>query len=454
MLKLSEIAQIIGGRLSGPDALVTGVAIDTRSLKPGDLFVALPGERADGHAFANDALAGGAAAVLASRDGITPAIRVDDTAKALQQFARHWRARFTLPIAAVTGSNGKTSVVRMLSAICARHGACLAPEKSFNNYLGVPLTLLRLRAEHRFAVFELGMNAPGEIAAMGEWVRPNIGVITGAQAAHLAGVGGLAGVVDAKGELLDALPEDGVAVLNADDSALPIWSVRAGRRAQWHFGLGANAKVSARALQADAWQTRGEITAQGASAPFCLKVGGIHMVRNALAATAAGCALGFPLADITAALAQFRPPPGRLNAHQLTGGGRLIDDSYNANPASMQAAIDVLAACAGRRVLVLGAMAELGDEAADYHREIGAHARERGIEALYTLAEAPHADAYVTGFGGQGTVVDELPGLLAQLTEELREGAQVLIKGSRAARMERVVDGLLAEADQHRGPSC
>ena len=454
MLNLSEIASLTGGRLAGPDAQVTGVSIDTRTLAPGDLFVALPGEQVDGHRFAEEALSRGAAGVLASHDGIEPAVRVADTAKALWTLAEAWRGRFTPSLVAVTGSNGKTSVVRMLERICARHGACLAPEKSFNNYLGVPLTLLRLRAEHRFAVLELGMNAPGEITDLGRLARPDIGIITGAAAAHLAGVGGFAGVVEAKGELLDTLPEDGVAVLNADDPACPIWAARAGSRNLWIFGLNNAARVQARALQVEAWRAAGELVADQDSAPFELQVGGLHMVRNALAATAAGLALGFKLTDIAAALGEFRPPPGRLTAHRLSGGGHVIDDSYNANPASMDAAIEVLATCPGRRVLVLGAMAELGEEAADYHREIGLHAREHGIEALYALAEAPLAAEYVSGFGDSGAALDALPELIERLNEELRGGAQILIKGSRAARMERVVDGLLAAADARGGTTC
>ena len=454
MLNLSEVSQLTGGRLAGADARVTGVSIDTRTLAPGDLFVALPGERADGHRFAADALAQGAAGVLVSQAGPEPAICVEDTAQALWRLAEAWRGRFTPKAMAVTGSNGKTSVVNMLKLMCARQGPTLAPEKSFNNHLGVPLTLLGLRKEHRFAVFELGMNAPGEIAALGNLVRPDIGIITGAAAAHLAGVGGLSGVVRAKGELLDTLPKDGIAVLNADDPACPDWAARAGQRAQWTFGLAEAARVRACDLQVSASRAGGKLVADGRRAPFELQVGGIHMVRNALAATAAGLALGFELPDCAAALGEFRPPSGRLTAHRLSGGGYVIDDSYNANPASMDAAIEVLATCPGRRVLVLGAMAELGEREAEYHREIGLHAREHGIEALYALAEAPLAAEYVSGFGDSGAAVDALPELLERLDEELRGGAQILVKGSRAARMERVVDGLLQTSDAHRGTPC
>ena len=379
---------------------------------------------------------------------------MEDPAQALWRLAEDWRGRFTPKAIAVTGSNGKTSVVNMLGLMCARQGPTLAPEKSFNNHLGVPLTLLGLRKEHRFAVFELGMNAPGEIAALGHLVRPDIGIITGAAPAHLQGVGGLDGVVRAKGELLDTLPKDGIAVLNADDPACPTWGARAGQRTQWTFGLADTARVQAKALQVSASRVRGDLVSDQASAPFELQVGGVHMVRNALAATAAGLALGFELQDCAAALAEFSPPPGRLTAHQLAAGGRLIDDSYNANPASMAAAIEVLATCPGRRVLVLGAMAELGDREAHYHREIGMQARERGIEALYALAEAPLAAEYVSGFGNGDAAVDELPALLQRLAGELRAGAQILVKGSRASRMERVVDGLLDATEALRGTPC
>ena len=449
---LGATAQRLGGRLHGADRPFAGVGIDTRRLEPDALFVALPGERVDGHAFLADALQRGAAGALVSRcdpDVSLPQVIVPDVHAALIGLAVDWRAAFEGPVVALTGSNGKTTVKEMIAAILRTRGQVWATPGNYNNELGVPLSLLGLEpARHRAAVFELGANHVGEIAQLTAWVRPQVGLITQAGRAHLEGFGSVEGVARAKGELIAGLRPDGVAVINADDPFAAYWTTLAPGRVV-RFGFAPQADV-----RADPAACRVTVDASGLAQVFELRTPsgavearlgflGRHNLRNALAAAAVGEALGLPLADVAAGLAAACPAPGRLNWLVGTGGVRLIDDTYNANPTSMAAAIDVLAELPGERWLVVGDMGELGAEAAALHAEMGAHARVRGVDRLYACGTL--SAAAVDAFGGdarhfadQGELIDGLLGDLGAC----KAPPTLLIKGSRRMAMERVVAAL------------
>ena len=443
-MPLSEAAAILQGRLLGEDRRFRGLSTDTRTLQPGNLFVALRGPRFDGHDFAAGALALGAAGVLAERDPAQgPAIRVPDTYAALGRLAAHWRSRFDLPVIAVTGSNGKTTVKTLVAAILATEGPALATEGNLNNEIGVPLMLARLDAEHRAAVFELGASHPGEIARLTAWVRPTVGVVTNAGPAHLEGFGSLEGVARAKGELFAGLGPGAAAVINADDAHADLWHRLAGERPRMTFGLERAADVTARWEATDAG-SRLLLQTPAGDRELTLAFPGRHNVMNALAAAAAALAAGVPLDRIAQGLATARPVAGRLRFLPGPAGACIIDDAYNANPASVLAALDVLAAQPGERWLALGDMGELGEAAPELHARIGRAARERGVVRLW--AAGPLAGVAAEAFGpGAERFADS-----AELAEALRERVHgevvLLVKGSRAARMERVVEALCPEA--------
>ena len=439
---LCGLAARIGAELSGADVPFLRVTTDTRKLEAGDLYVALKGENFDGHDFVAAARDKGAAGALVSTpvDCGLPQVCIDDTLSGLQNSAASWRSQFDLPVVAVTGSNGKTTTKQMLAAVFAARGPVLATQGNLNNHIGVPLTLLSLRDEHRTAVIEMGANHRGEIALLTHIARPGVGVITQAGDAHLEGFGSREGVARGKGELFAGL-RGGVAVINRDDAYAPLWQELAGDNAVLGFGFCEEADV--RALQAQPYPPesptgmRFTLQAQEGRQTVDLPLPGRHNVGNALAAAACGVALGLDLRDIADGLARMQLPQGRLSWMTTPQGARLLDDSYNANPTSLAAGVELLADLAGERWLVLGGMAELGPEAPRLHFEAGQHARRLGIDRLFALG--PLAAEAMKGFGPGANWFEDTQSLAEAVRKGLHEKVTVLVKGSRSSRMERVV---------------
>ena len=442
---LAAFASGCGGRLQGEDRAFTAISTDTRSLRAGELFIALRGPNFDGNAFVPIASAAGAAGAVVSTyvpDAQLPQIVVADTQAALSRAARHVRGLSAIPFVGVAGSNGKTTVKEMIRSILAQHGKCLATRGNLNNHIGVPLTLLRLEADDRFAVIEIGANQPGDVAALVELTRPTVGLITNAGAEHLEGFGSLAGVARAEGEMVEGLDRNATAVINADDPFADLW--RGLTAAQvLTFGLRREAQFSARSvgtrIEDGGFLTRFELLTPHGEIAVRLHLAGEHNVVNALAAAAAASAAGATLTHIQTGLAAMEPVKGRLQLKTAQSGAQILDDSYNANPSSVRAGIDVLAALDGRHWLVFGDMAELGSFAAEAHEDIGRYARERGIERLF--AYGPAATRAVEAFGKGGEWFTDVAALVRALSEAGPE-VRMLIKGSRVNRLERVVEAL------------
>ncbi len=450
---LAVFAACCGGRLEGADATFAGVVIDSRRLSPGDLFAALPGTRTDGHEFIAAAAAAGAAGAIVSRPVGTavPKIVVADVAQALSAAGSAWRAEFRGPLLAVAGSNGKTTTKEMLAAILALRGECLATRGNLNNQLGVPLTLLRLREIHRSAVIELGANRAGEVAELTALARPDIGLITNAGAEHLEGFGDLDGVARAEGELVAGLSAEGVAIINADDPYAPLWrGMTRARILSFGFQPGADVRASELRLDAGAegFITRFTLHAYGGAVPVALALAGRHNVYNALAAAAAAQAAGATLAQLATGLGSVRAVEGRLQFKPAAQGAWLIDDSYNANPSSARAALEVLAELPGRRWLVLGDMAELGAHAEASHRELGTLARECGVERLYSYGAL--AALAADSFGAGAERHDDIDALVRSVGGALQAEVRLLVKGSRVNRLERVVAALTGAGPARR----
>ncbi|RZO85078.1 MAG: UDP-N-acetylmuramoyl-tripeptide--D-alanyl-D-alanine ligase [Oceanococcus sp.] len=450
MQRLSQAVDWIGAVLQGRDQAVTGACIDTRVLQPGQLFIALPGSRVDGHEFVRKAAALGASGALVSRplDIDFPQLVVPDVLVALQTLAVAWRQEWARmgagQLVGVTGSNGKTSVKTMLATVLGGCAKTFATPGNLNNHIGVPLCLLNVRPEHRYAVIEMGANHAGEIATLAGWAEPDVGLVNNAGDAHLEGFGSRDGVAAAKGEMFTALGAEGVAVINADDPYNPLWRELAGQRKAVTFGRAEGADVRAANEHNALAEQRFTLTVGGQGADVRLPLPGRHSVMNALAAAAVAHALGLDVATIAAGLARVSPVSGRLQAHTLPGGVSLINDAYNANPASLLAAIDVLAASAPPRHLVLGDMAEIGAGAARAHSDAGDAARARGIERLWGCG--PLSRHAVEAFGDGARHFDEPLALAGELASVLGDHGTVLVKGSRSAGMERVVHQLKGEA--------
>lgn len=443
-MQVSEAARVLDAPWTGTDARFQGCGTDTRSLAPGELFVALQGPNFDGHDFLDQAGARGAAAVMVRGDVevALPALRVSDTRGALGALSAAWRERHAIPLVAVTGSNGKTTVKEMLAAVLGRAGRVLATRGNLNNDIGVPLTLLRLDAEHRYAVVEMGANHPGEIALLTAMARPTVGVVTVCAPAHLEGFGSLEGVARAKGELFEHLPSDGVAVVNADDRFADLWRGLAGTRRVLTFGLGPGAEVTAEVEPATDG-SRLHLRTPWGDRSLVLPLPGRHNVSNALAAAAAALSAGVSLDAVVEGVQATEPVAGRL---RLLGGpveSTIIDDTYNANPASLEAALDVLAGRPEPRLLALGDMGELGPGAGEYHRAAGEAARRAGVVGLYALGDLSRNAVEAFGEGGRHFAAHA--DLATALRQALTPGATVLVKGSRAMRMERVVRALTGE---------
>ncbi len=454
-------ARLVNARgTDGANVQIERVHTDTRTLAPGDLFVALRGEHFDAHDFLAQAKAQGAVAAICqcSEGGDIqarlqtlglPALLVPDTKLALAQLATQWRAQFTLPLIAVTGSNGKTTVTQMIAAILRawKPLAFLATQGNLNNDIGVPLTLLRLRRQHEVAVVELGMNHPGEIALLAAIAQPTVALVNNAQREHLEFMATVERVAQENGCVIDALPTHGVAVFPADDLYSPLWGTQAGPRVTLRFGgadLG-TAAAEVRCLQAD-WLGAGwQVAVSTPSGPlqYALPIAGLHNVKNSLAAVACSLAAGVPLAQIARGLSAFEPVKGRSRALLVKIGARqitLVDDSYNANPDSVQAAIEVLASLPGPHLLVLGDMGEVGDQGPQFHAQAGEHALALGIDFVFTLGELSKAAAISFGAGRHFA---DMPALQAAVLAELPRVGSVLVKGSRFMKMERVVEAIV-----------
>ena len=441
-------------RVDQADTAITRVHTDSRTLQPGDLFVALKGERFDANTLLAEAQQRGAAAAVchvgasANAPGL-PCIQVPDTQRALGQLATHWRAQFTLPLIAVTGSNGKTTVTQMVAAILQAHlpdGAAYSTRGNLNNEIGVPLTLLGLRAQHRMAVVELGMNHPGEIAVLAAMAQPTVALVNNAQREHLEFMHTVEAVAQENGAVINALDASGTAVLPADDAYADLWRKLAGRRTVREFSMEPHdahtdrlACISAR-WDSGAWQ----VHARGmyAELNYRLAVAGRHNVKNSLAAAACALAAGVSAAAIEQGLAAFLPVKGRSRAQLVQVGAHrctVVDDTYNANPDSVHAAIDVLAELPGPRLLVLGDMGEVGHQGPQFHTEAGRYAKARGIEHLKTLGElAACASAVFEGAQHYASMESLIPAVQS----ELPHVASALVKGSRFMRMERVTEAL------------
>jgi UDP-N-acetylmuramoyl-tripeptide--D-alanyl-D-alanine ligase len=446
-------AAVVNG--AGADAAFDGVSTDSRQVSIGNLFVALRGEHFDAHDFLNDVAAKGAAAVVVERvpHGLAvPALVVPDTRIALGEIGAWWRRQFALPVIGVTGSNGKTTVKEMIASIlAAAFGAesMLATRGNLNNDIGVPLTVFRLNAAHKAAVVELGMNHPGEIAAITAIAQPTVGLVNNAQREHQEFMESVEAVARENGGVIQGLPADGVAVFPADDDFTPLWRSFAGQRKTMTFGLSQDADVSCTFVVND-FGSDLSITAGGKQFQVKLSAAGAHNVRNALAATACALAIGVPQEAVIRGLEAFAPVNGRLQRKKAKSGALVIDDTYNANPDSVRAAIDVLSHAPAPRVLVLGDMGEVGDEGPQFHVEIGEYARDRGIERLLTLGQlARHAS---NAFGTRARHFDDIESIKQAATALVSVDTTALVKGSRFMKMERVVQHLVDPTqDQGQG---
>jgi len=445
MMGLGEAAQAIGAQAVGAEVRFRGVSTDTRSVSQGELFIAIRGDRYDGHAFLDAAKERGAAAAMVDErhrgSAPLPLLVVDDTRRGLGRLGAHWRARFQPVLIAITGSNGKTTTKEMLASILRAHAGearVLATVGNLNTDIGVPMTLLRMTSEHSYCAIELGMNHPGEIAYLAAIAKPTIAVVTNAQREHQEFMKTVAAAAEENASVFDSLPAEGVAVVNGDDEQAPIFRRAKGARRTVEFKIEGGAEVTAT-------YTLGPLSSEIAiqtpvgSAKATIAIPGLHNVRNALAAAACGFAAGTAPAAIGKGLSDFRPYIGRHQVTVLKSGATLIDDSYNANPDSVRAAIDVLAQLPGPTLLILGDMGEVGDSGPEYHREVGAYARQMGISRLLGTGDATREA--VQAFGKGASHVEKVEDLALQAA-----GARsLLVKGSRFMRMERVVAQLTGE---------
>ncbi len=448
---LSEIKPWLSGAYLPADASFDGVSTNSKTVQAGNLFFALRGELFDAHDFIDEVTAAGAAAVIVEKtpkNTKIPALVVPDTKVALQELGQSWRRKFSFPVVGVTGSNGKTTVKEMIAAILAAEygdGNYLATRGNLNNDLGVPLTLLRAEASHKAAVIEMGMNHPGEIALLAAIAQPTIGLVNNAQREHLEFMHSVEAVAKENGAVISSLPPDGIAVFPADDTYAPLWKANAkasGKRKILSFGLSGDASVTC-IYQPTEIGSDMQVKVGDRSFPLRLSVFGAHNVRNALAAIACGLALGIRRNVIVRALEGFVPVSGRLQRKAAKNGAVVIDDTYNANPDSVRAAIDVLAQARSPRVLVLGDMGEVGSEGRQFHTEIGAYARGRGIEHLFTLGElAIHTSG---AFGARARHAKDMEELKQAVSTITTAETTVLVKGSRFMKMERLVQHLCDE---------
>ena len=450
---LAWIAQATGGRLLGADRVVDAIATDTRALPGGAaLFIALSGDRFDGHDHVHAAIDGGCVAALVARelDIDVPQVVVADTALALAAFAGAVQRLRDTRVLAITGSNGKTSVKTLLLSILQQLGGAYANPGNRNNEIGLPLAVLAAPDDARFAVYEMGAGKPGDIAYLTAIARPDVSLVNNIAPAHLERMGSLQGVAETKGAIHDALPADGVAVVNADDGFAAYFIERLHDRRVLRFGIDTDADVRARDIRIDADGSRFVLVSPQGDIEVRLPMPGRHNVANALAAASMALAVGASVQQVRAGLEAVQPVAGRLVAHALRSGAVLVDDSYNANPGSLAAAIDTLASSGDEAWLVLGDMRELGADEAALHAQAGEHAKAAGIARLFTLGDlSAHA---APAFGDGARVFDTHEALADALAAGLRPGVRVLVKGSRGSAMDRIVKALLQrDAAQNGG---
>lgn len=445
-MTLKEAASILGLNTDS-DTEFQGMSIDTRTLQPGNLFIAIKGTRVDGHDFIEQAYQKGASAALVSHhvESSIPQLLVTNTEEALGKLGAGWRNQFTIPFIAVTGSNGKTTLKNMIASILT--AACsddatkvLATQGTLNNHIGLPLTLARLNAKHCYAAIEMGMNHFGEIAYLTGLTHPRVAVITNAAASHLEGVGDVAGVARAKSEIFSGLAQNGTAILNRDDAFFPFWREQIGQHAYLTFGLHPDADITVTLHETTKTQHLTLHTPNG-NIDVHLPLLGKHNVLNALAASAATMAIGIHSDAIKKGLETILPAPGRLQLHTLANGVNIIDDTYNANPFSLQAAVNTLATFSGKKILVLGDMKELGHEAKSLHFAAGEAIRQAGIDYLFTYGDLSANTAQAFGEGAYH--FNEQEKLVTALKPFLYNQTTILIKGSRSMRMEKIVTGLV-----------
>ncbi|HOG17208.1 MAG TPA: UDP-N-acetylmuramoyl-tripeptide--D-alanyl-D-alanine ligase [Syntrophales bacterium] len=467
-LSIQDVLQATGGTLLAGNGggVLAGVSTDTRSIRAGELFVALRGDRFDGHGFLGNAVRAGASGVVVDRDlspetlreiGTVAAVRVEDTLVALGQIARCWRRRFTLPVLAITGSAGKTTTKEMAAAILAKTKRVLKTEGNFNNLVGLPLTLLGMKEEHEAAVLELGTNRPGEIAALTRIAEPGVGVITNAGPAHLEGLRSLDAVAEEKADLFRFLPMHGVAVVNRDDERIRRLAATI-RRRRITFGMGADADVSARNIRhGEDRKVRFHLSIQGIGMDVALPVAGEHNVYNALAAAASCSVLGADIEQIRRGLADCRPVAGRMDIIRLRSSACVIDDTYNANPASVREALKTMRALRGacRSAAVLGDMLELGDSAAAWHERVGGFLADSGVDAVFLRGELSRevaAGALERGFDRNRIFFfEEIGEIEDELNMRIARGDWILVKGSRRMKMDEIIRRIVAQWGEGAG---
>jgi len=441
--RLSDAARWSGAKHIGRDVEFNGLSIDSRNIHKGMLFVALRGEHCDGHQFIDEARAKGAVAALVSKPLLTslPLLVTEQPLQVLAKLAALWRNLFDIPLIGVLGSNGKTTVKELITTILGQEARyrVLATEGNQNNALGVPLSLFRLNYQQKVAILELGANKPGEIAFLADMAKPNIAIITNAGLDHIAGFGGVEGAARANGEVFSAMEHNGIAILNGDDQCLPIWQQQTGTHTQIRFGFKPHSDVLG------TWQPKLDGGLLSIDSPWGridtrLHLIGQHNAQNALAAATACLILGIDKEKIAAGLAAMRPVNGRLQSRLTADGARIIDDTYNANPSSLSAALETMSSMTGEKILVLGDMAELGDEALAWHTWAGQAARAAGISRLFTVGKL--AGLAYESFGEGGEHFADMQKLITALRLQLKPGVTVLIKGSRCMAMENIVSKL------------
>ena len=450
-LNLQTCADAMDAKLMGKDISFSSVSIDTRTLKEGDLFIALIGQRFDAHEKIDQSVIDKAAGLVVQRQCAQNASQliVEDTLLALGNIARQWRQKITVPLIAITGSNGKTTVKEMLASILRQCGNVFATQGNLNNEVGMPLSLLSVTDQHDYVVLELGANHAGEIAYLNKIAQPAVALINNAGPSHLEGFGSLQGVANAKGEIYSTLSPEGTAVVNCDDAFYAQWRETIDTRSCIGFGFDVKADVRGESNEQDDFI----IHHAGQSVLVQLPLPGQHNRMNALAAAAAAIAIGISLDDIVKGLEAIEAVKGRLNKKQNALGVVVFDDSYNANPASLQAGLAVLVeSAAERRWCVLGDMNELGGNAAKLHQEMGGKAQAMGVDNL--LAVGQFAADTVRGFGEKAQAFESVDTLVAALNAQLQKGDCVLVKGSRSARMERVVAALIDDKNNNKEERC
>ena len=449
-MQISKAAETLQAKYQGEDVCFTGCSTDTRTLKDKELFIALRGENFNGHDYLDKAKVLGASAVLveekyAGASSFTgPSIVVKNTRQAMGVLAKNWRAGFSIPVIAITGSNGKTTVKEMVTGILSCNASVLATQGNLNNDIGVPQTLFGLGEEHQYAVIEMGANHPGEIEWLSHVTQPTVATITQCAPAHLEGFGSIEGVARAKSEIFNGLLEDGVAVINGDDDFAELWLEKSNHYNQLTFGLDSGNEVTAESILIEEDKSSFQMITPVGNIELTLNLPGRHNIMNALEAAACAISLGIALSTIKQGLESISAVKGRLQIKSGLKQCRIIDDTYNANPASLDAALKVLSRFPGRHWLVIGDMGELGDDAEALHARAGEISKASGVDRLYTLGELSRASAEAFGEGGQHMNSHEQ--LAKLLSEEIASDVTILIKGSRAMRMEHLVNALVVNA--------